>query len=183
MTHLLHIDDDHFYCHTLKRVFEANQYSVQCAHQGEEGLALAEEHTPDVILLDIAMPKKNGFEVLEQLRTTKATKQIPVIMLTHLGAKEDVLRCLELGAASYLIKTHHSPKDIVQHVNRIVEEQGKKNGFTVRELVVVVGVFLSALTIGLWLFSARLDALRQDERAAVMERQQQSVSMPEDSRP
>lgn len=182
MTHLLHIDDDHFYCHTLKRVFEAHSYEVTCAHHGEEGIALAEADPPDVILLDIAMPKKNGFETLEHLRATKQIKKIPVIMLTHLGAKEDVLRCLQLGAVSYLIKTHHSPQDIVQHVDRIVADH-KKNAFTARELVIVVGLIICALSVGLWLFRARVTWFHQDERAAALERQQKAVSMPEATQP
>lgn len=178
MTHLLHVDDDHFYCHTLKRVFEAHHYQVTCAHHGEEGLALVESDPPDVILLDIAMPKKNGFEMLEQLQATKATRAIPVIMLTHLGAKEDVLRCLQLGAVSYLIKTHHSPQDIVQHVDRVVADH-RSNGFTMRELLVVIGLIVCAASVGAWLLFMRGVQLRQDQRSAALERQAQTVSVPE----
>lgn len=179
MKHILHIDDDAFYAHTLKRAFERAGYAVTHAHHGEEGIELATAHAPDVILLDIVMPKKNGFEVLSELQARKTTKQIPVIMLTHLGAKEDVIHCLELGASSYLIKTHHTVSDIVSHVERIVQERSRsrKKGFTSLELLFVLGAILVAGAFGYGLYRTRTFHEIRLRNETVLERYQQALNI------
>ena len=86
------------------------------ATDGKEGLALARRVKPDLILLDIMLPKMNGFEILKKLSEHASTKQIPVIVLTNLGgerADSDKRLALSLGAKEFLVKTFHLPDDIV----------------------------------------------------------------------
>jgi len=75
---------------------------------GEEGLLRAPSYEPDLIFLDIVLPRENGFDVLSKLKLDPATKHIPVIILTNLGREKDVKTGIELGAADYLIKTDFS---------------------------------------------------------------------------
>ena len=78
------------------------KFSVELAGDGKAGLTKAEAWLPDIILLDVLLPKMNGFEVLRNLKENAATSKIPVILLTNLGQKTDVVRGLDLGAADYL---------------------------------------------------------------------------------
>ncbi len=78
---------------------------------------------PDLILLDVLMPKMDGFEVLKRLKAEAATKPIPVIMLTNLGQKEDIEKGLEEGAIDYLIKAHFVPAEAVAKIKKVLKMQ------------------------------------------------------------
>jgi CheY-like chemotaxis protein len=80
----------------------------------------ARRKEPDVILLDILLPRLDGFAVLEALKKDPATQDIPVILLTNLGQKEDVEKGLAQGAADYLIKAHFKPSETVAVVKRVL---------------------------------------------------------------
>mgnify|MGYP001573916814 FL=1 len=75
---------------------------------------------PDVVLLDILLPKLDGFTVLEQLKADSTVKDIPVILLTNLGQKDDVEKGLQMGAADYLIKAHFKPSETVAKVRKVL---------------------------------------------------------------
>ncbi len=113
---VLLVEDDSFLANIYKTKFEMEKFKVTLAQNGEEGLEMAEKKKPDIILLDILMPKMDGFAVLEELKKKSATKDIPVILLTNLGQKDDVERGLEMGAVDYLIKAHTKPSETVQKV-------------------------------------------------------------------
>lgn len=85
---------------------------------GEQALKAAVSKKPDLILLAVLLPKKNGFEVLEELKKKPESKNIPIILLTKLGTKEDVKRGLKLGAADYVIKGHFRPSEVVDKVKK-----------------------------------------------------------------
>jgi DNA-binding response OmpR family regulator len=116
-------EDDRF----LRRAGEArlrqNGFEVVAAVDGEEALRLARTERPDIILLDLIMPKIQGFEVLKMLKQDDATKGIPVIVLSNLGQEQDVQRAMELGAAAYFIKAHLSLQDLAQKVNATLDSQ------------------------------------------------------------
>jgi len=76
--------------------------------------------TPDLVLLDLIMPKMQGFEVLRLMKQNPATKQIPVVVLSNLGQESDVQRALEGGAMAYLIKANLSLQDLVTHVQKFL---------------------------------------------------------------
>ena len=98
-------------------------YSVLSALDGELGLQTARKNLPDLILLDLVMPKMNGFEVLQALKGDAATKKIPVIVLTNLSEMADIDKVLELGATTYLVKGDHALTDILQKVKSILGDE------------------------------------------------------------
>ena len=77
---------------------------------------------PDLILLDIILPKKDGFEVLKALKSDASLKKIPVILLTNLSQKDEVQKGLDLGANDYLIKAHFMPSEVVKKIKRTIGE-------------------------------------------------------------
>jgi len=88
------------------------------ALNGEDGLYLAKQETPDLILLDLILPKKDGFEVLQELKKDKQTKNIPVLILTNLESTPDVQRALDLGANNYLVKSNYKLDDIIKKIKK-----------------------------------------------------------------
>ena len=84
--------------------------------QGEK----AQEYLPDVILLDLRIPKLSGFEVLRKLKETDSTKEIPVIVLTALSGDEDRNKIMELGAANFLTKSETVPKQVLEEIKKVL---------------------------------------------------------------
>lgn len=117
---ILLVEDDTFLSGMYKTKFELEGFSVVTAEDGFKGFQLAKELRPDIILLDILMPKMDGFEVLQKIRASDDTKHIPVILLTNLGQKDDVKKGLALGADGYLIKAHFMPSEVVTKVKSVL---------------------------------------------------------------
>ena len=99
-------------------------YTVLTAADGEEALRTARSELPDLILLDLIMPKLNGFDVLQALKKDAPTAHIPVIILSNLGQDRDVQQAMEAGAAAYLIKTNLSLQALVQRVEEALTASG-----------------------------------------------------------
>jgi len=97
-------------------------YKVVSALDGEIGLRLAVTEKPDLILLDIVLPKYNGFEVLEKLKADKKTENIPVIVLTNMERMEDINKAIELGARTYLVKTQYELGEVIEKIKKIIGE-------------------------------------------------------------
>jgi DNA-binding response OmpR family regulator len=91
-------------------------FEVLIAHDGNEAMKMLKEHCPDVLLLDIMMPEKSGFEVLEEMKVTKTCAKIPVLVLSNLGQDSDIEKGKSLGAKDFLIKANHSMKQVVEKV-------------------------------------------------------------------
>lgn len=119
--HVLLVEDDTFLANIYKTKFEMEGFKVDHAPNGEAGLRQAQKKEPDVILLDILLPKMDGYSVLEELKKDKKTSKIPVILLTNLGQKDDVEKGLSLGAADYLIKAHFKPSETVEKVKKVLK--------------------------------------------------------------
>lgn len=115
---ILIIEDDKFllklYANRLKR----DGFDVIGSLTGEEGLSRIQTDKPDLIILDLVLPKKNGFEVLSEIKLDSDTKNIPVIILTNLGQESDIQRGMALGASAYLVKTDF----LVSQLPAIVKE-------------------------------------------------------------
>lgn len=118
---ILLVEDDSFLSSVYATKFELEGFTVLHASDGEQGLKITEKNMPDIILLDILMPKMDGFEMLHRLKLDSKLMQIPVVMLTNLGQKEDVERCLKGGAVDYLIKAHFVPGEAVNKVRKILD--------------------------------------------------------------
>ena len=117
-THILLVEDDVFLAGIYQKKFEMEGFKISLANNGEKALVDAKRKKPDIILLDILLPKLDGFAVLEKLKADPATKGIPVILLTNLGQKDDVEKGLRAGAVDYLIKAHFKPSEIVDKVKK-----------------------------------------------------------------
>lgn len=120
MSKILLVDDDKLMVKMYQGKFEDDGYVIDIATDGEQGLLKALEFKPDLILLDIMMPKVDGLEMLKKLKERDETKNIPVILLTNVGGEEDAKNGLSLGAVAYLVKAHYDVKDIVKKVKEIL---------------------------------------------------------------
>jgi DNA-binding response OmpR family regulator len=117
---ILLIEDDPFLLSMYATKFELEGYEVASADDGEKGWQLSKETKPDIILLDILLPKMNGFEVLEKIKAEPKTKAIPVILLTNLNQRDEIERGLTLGADDYLIKAHFMPSEVVEKIKKVI---------------------------------------------------------------
>lgn len=118
---ILIVEDDVFLADLYKVKFELEGFDVYVAYDGEKGLELISKKKPAVILLDLILPKINGFVVLENIKKDKKLKDIPVILLTNLSQKADVEKGLALGASDYLIKAHFMPSEVVAKIKELVK--------------------------------------------------------------
>jgi twitching motility two-component system response regulator PilH len=116
MAKVLIVDDDELIRQMYQKIFAVNGFDVEVGQDGEEAVAKAGSVNPDIIMLDIMMPKLNGLEALEKLKSDDKTKNIPVIMLTSLTAQQDAQSALAKGAAKYIVKGEYEPKEVVQTV-------------------------------------------------------------------
>jgi CheY-like chemotaxis protein len=119
---VLFIEDDPTVAQMYKLKLELDGYHVTMAKDGEEGLRSATEEPPDIIFLDIRLPKMDGFAVLEGLRGNERTKHIPVVILSNYGERELVERGLKLGALEYLIKSQTTPANLSRGVEGWLKE-------------------------------------------------------------
>ena len=117
---VLLIEDDRFLLKIYSNRLKLKKYDVFMASEGEEGIRMALDKKPDIILLDIMLPKMDGFEVLEQLKDNVKTKKIPVIILSNLSQKKDKETADLLGAVDFLVKTDVSLDTIIDKVNQYV---------------------------------------------------------------
>lgn len=118
MKKILFIEDESALQKTIGDVLGQEGYEVISALDGEIGLRLAKSKKPDLILLDLILPKRNGFDVLGQLKKDAETRNIPVIVLTNLEGVKDVDKALKLGATTYLVKAQYSLEDVVGKVRK-----------------------------------------------------------------
>ena len=118
--HILIVEDDGFLAGIYAEKLEVAGYDVTLATNGEDGLRLAQKEKPSLILLDLALPRVDGFEVLETLKKDAETAGIPVIIFSNLGQRNDVERCMALGAAGYVIKAHTLPQEVIVKIRGIL---------------------------------------------------------------
>ncbi|HRY62299.1 MAG TPA: response regulator [Candidatus Paceibacterota bacterium] len=128
MAKILIIEDDPLMLRMYERVFKLNKYEVEMAFDGEDGIKKlrSAEIKPDIVLLDIMMPKMSGFDALKIIKADDSIKDIPVIILTNLAGKDEAEKGLKLGAISYLVKSEHEPKEIISIIKENLEKAGKK---------------------------------------------------------
>ena len=122
------IEDDEVLAKVLSTELADEGFKVVQAFDGEAGLELVASRRPDLVLLDLILPKKHGFEVLEALNKSPDTKNIPVIILTLLSEAEDVKKGLRLGADDYLVKSDHAIGEIVEKVKNFFAKEHRPRG-------------------------------------------------------
>jgi len=120
---ILLAEDDRFLRRAAEATLARHGFTVLVAVDGVEALETARTEQPDLILLDLIMPKLHGFEVLRALKGDPATAKIPVIVLSNLGQEADVKRALADGACGYCIKADLSLQELVRRVTKSLEGQ------------------------------------------------------------
>ena len=120
MKKILFIEDEESLQKAMGSMLESKGFEIFKALNGEDGIKIAEKVLPDLILLDLILPKKNGFEVLTGLKSGPITKDIPVIVLTNLEGSSDVERALTSGATTYLVKANYTLQDIMAKIDGVL---------------------------------------------------------------
>jgi DNA-binding response OmpR family regulator len=115
-------EDDLILSKVIKEELESAGYEVSHVKDGDAAIKFIEKKKPNLVLLDILMPKVNGMEVLEHVKASSATKEIPVVMLTMLSSDDDIKEALKLGASDYIVKSQHAVGEIVEKVNEFFDK-------------------------------------------------------------
>lgn len=119
---ILFIEDEPVLQKAVGEIVRKEGYEMVSALDGELGIKLAKEKKPDLILLDLILPKRDGFEVLNNLKSDEETKSIPIIVLTNLGEMENIEKAIELGATTYLIKSDYTLKEIIEKIKKTLAD-------------------------------------------------------------
>lgn len=120
---ILFIEDEPDLQKTISETLEQKGYRVLKALNGEIGWNLCKKEHPDLVLLDLILPKKNGFEVLASIKADPETKNIPVVILTNLEGALDIQKALELGASTFLVKTNYELEEVVHKIEKIINKE------------------------------------------------------------
>jgi CheY-like chemotaxis protein len=120
MSKVLIVEDDPLISRMYQKIFTFEKFEVEVAANGEEALAKVTSFNPELVLLDVMMPKMNGLQVLELLKAQDSTKNIPIVMLTNLAGQQDAETALAKGAVKYIIKSEYEPKQVVEMVKEVL---------------------------------------------------------------
>lgn len=122
---ILLIEDEEMLANMYEVKFQNEGFDITKALDGASGLELAKTIKPDLVLLDVIMPKMDGFSVLKSIREDAGIKDLTVILLTNLGQDEDVQKGKELGVVGYLVKANVTPAEVVEAAKRELAKLGK----------------------------------------------------------
>jgi len=117
---VLVVEDEEILLTGLKEELESGGYTVQGASDGVEGLEQTKSFKPDLILLDLLMPKMDGMEMLQKLKADSSTRDVPVVILTNLSDYEKISEALSLGAMDYLVKANYKLEDLLEKVRTVL---------------------------------------------------------------
>lgn len=120
---VLVVEDDKFLRELINRKLQSENFETVLAIDGEIGLDLVEKERPDIVLLDLILPGINGFEVLAKIKENEKLKEIPVLILSNLGQKDDIEKGMGLGAADYLVKAHFTPNEIIEKIHQTLAKR------------------------------------------------------------
>ncbi len=123
---ILIVEDDKFLLKLYSDKLMREGFEVSMAISGEEGLSKVVQEKPDLVLLDVILPQKNGFEILSALKLNPALKDIPVVVLTNLGQESDIKTGMDLGAVDYLVKTDFSITKLPEVVRKYLALSEKR---------------------------------------------------------
>ncbi len=123
---ILIAEDDTFLANAYRMKLSKSGFDIKIVIDGAEAIKEVKEFSPDVIVLDLVMPKKDGFAVLEELKQDSQFSHIPILVVSNLGQESDVEKAQQLGATDYVIKSNESLKSIVARIEKIVERTQQK---------------------------------------------------------
>ncbi len=122
MARILIVEDDPTTVQLIEFLLKKNDFEVLVAHNGVEALEISKKEKSDLILMDVMMPKMDGIEAIEELKKDEDTRDIPIVILSALGQEMDVMRGLQAGAASYIVKPF-SPKELLDEIKAKLEKK------------------------------------------------------------
>ncbi len=122
IVHILLAEEDTFLGEIYKKKMETAGYKVTLVKNGEACVKEAQKKIPRIVILDVLLPKLDGFTAIDMLKKNSKTKHIPILVLTHLGQKEDIVRALHLGAHDYILKSHIRPEDLLRKIEDILKK-------------------------------------------------------------
>lgn len=126
MKKILIVEDDKYLINAYRVKMTSAGFEVKLAMDGDEALEILKTFYPDIILLDLVMPKRDGFSVLEEIKKDLKLNKVPVIITSNLGQKEDIDRGIKLGAVDYVIKSDISIADILLKINKTISSISNK---------------------------------------------------------
>ncbi|MEK7646959.1 MAG: response regulator [Patescibacteria group bacterium] len=121
MSRILIVEDEDFLRQVMEDNFISAGYAVDLATDGEEAMEQISHKKPDLILLDLLLPKKDGFYVLEEVKKSSEWGLIPIIVLSNLGQDTEIKKALEMGANDYFVKSQHPIQEVVERVKDFLE--------------------------------------------------------------
>lgn len=121
MKSILLVEDDPFLVDIYTTKLKETGFEVEVANDGEEALRKIEEKKPDLMLLDIVLPKIDGWETLKRIKENKEFEDLKVVILSNLYQKSEIEKGLKFGAIKYLIKAHFTPSEIIKEVKKILK--------------------------------------------------------------
>ena len=121
MNHILIVEDEEFLIRALKDNLEAEGWSVDTAFNGDEAMEVIRKKRPDLILLDLLMPKRDGFYVIEEVKKNPEWRLIPIVVLSNLGGDAEIKKALEMGADDYFVKSQHPIEEVIEKVKEYLE--------------------------------------------------------------
>lgn len=122
------IEDEKILGEIIFKKLVSEGYQVSLAYDGEDGIKMVREQVPDLVLLDLVMPKKNGLEVLEDMKSDNKLKSIPVVVISNSGQQTEIEKVVELGVRDYIIKAQFSPDDVLEKVKKYLNQEYKEKG-------------------------------------------------------
>lgn len=122
MKKVLIVEDDTYLANAYRVKLTKAGFEVKNAFDGQEAIDILQTYTPDIILLDIVMPKKDGFTTLEEIKANEKWKNIPVILASNLGQREDKEKGISLGAVEFFTKTDFTLNNLIEKINNIAQQ-------------------------------------------------------------
>lgn len=122
MKRILFIEDEAALQKTFSDILKSEGFEVISALNGESGLSLMKREKPDLVLLDLILPKIHGLDVLKKMKQDESIKNIPVIVLTNVESIEEIDKALELGATTYLVKSDYSLEEVIAKIKKALGE-------------------------------------------------------------
>lgn len=123
MAKVLIVEDDQFLLRMYKKKFEIAGFQVEIAVDGEDGLNKMRSAKPDIVLMDIMMPKLNGLDAIAQAKQDSMIKNIPILVLTNLSNTDDAQNAVKSGALGYMVKSDFTPSQVVEKVKSILDSK------------------------------------------------------------
>jgi DNA-binding response OmpR family regulator len=121
-TKIVLVEDDPLLIDIYSTKFKESGFEVAVVDRGDAAPSFIAKERPDLVVLDIVLPQKDGWDILRTVKSNEKTKDIKVVILSNLGQKEEIEKGMALGASGYLIKAHHTPSEVVREIKKILAE-------------------------------------------------------------